>query len=299
MTPRLAWMTSTFDELIDGIDRGIESHLAWNNRLMRCSLLREAPNQNMLSAQAHEHCDLGQWLARVRSELTVFDQEATESICTAHEHMHTAVAHICARTLNGQPAIEADLTAYEQGQRQMVAQMHLLRQRVVDASMQHDVLTGLPLRHGVEHAFKQRQDEALQTHRALWVAMIDADRFKLVNDTYGHAVGDQALRHLATLLADSMREHDILFRFGGEEFLAMLLTPHTAGIEPAAQRLLETVRNSPLPPGESSTTLALTVTIGLACVRLGETLSSAIERADQALLQGKLQGRDCYVLALG
>lgn len=298
MTPPLdkTPLPSRHDILIDDIDRGIESHLAWNHRLMRFSLLREQPGDEMIAPHGHRLCQLGRWLERVRGQLATFDPTLTQAIFAAHKDMHAAVRRLCLRTLENQPAALADFDAYEQSQNLMVARLHSLRQLIVEASMQHDVLTGLPLRHGVEHAFRLRHEEARRTQRTLWIAMIDADHFKQVNDTHGHAVGDLALRHLAQRMAACLREQDILLRFGGEEFLAMLLAPPGLGAEAAAQRLLDAVRNSPLPLGPDRT-LTLGVTIGLARVQPTEALASAIERADQALLRGKAEGRNHYVLA--
>jgi diguanylate cyclase (GGDEF)-like protein len=298
MMTRPTPLPSRHDTLIDDIDRGIESHLAWNHRLLRFSLLRGQPGDEILAPHGHQLCQLGLWLARIRNELAAFDPALTQAIFAAHEAMHLAVRQLCLRTLQGQPAELADFDAYEQSQNLMVARLHTLRQLIVEASMQHDVLTGLPLRHGVEHAFRQRHEDALRTQRTLWIAMIDADHFKQVNDTHGHAVGDLALRHLAQCMVASLREQDILLRFGGEEFLAMLLTPPGLGVEVAAQRLLDAVRTKPLPL-DSGGTLVLGVTIGLARVQATEPLASAIARADQALLLGKAQGRNRYVLAPG
>jgi diguanylate cyclase (GGDEF)-like protein len=178
----------------------------------------------------------------------------------------------------------------------MVTLLNELRERVSEAAMHQDVLTGLPLRHGIEYAFGLRRKDARREEAQLWLAMIDVDHFKAVNDNHGHAVGDVALQHVARCLAGCLRETDALFRFGGEEFLALFLVHEPQDVELLAARLLDAVSAAPLATA-SGVTLRLTVTVGLARVRADEDLATATERADRAMLLGKAQGRGRFVLA--
>ena len=126
--------------------------------------------------------------------------------------------------------------------------------------------------------------------------MIDVDKFKSVNDTHGHVVGDLALRHIAATLSASLRENDVLIRFGGEEFVGLFLISESESVISVMQRLLDALHAEPLRT-EAGVVLKLTATVGVARVRQSESLTSAIDRADHALLQGKTFGRDQYVLA--
>ena len=284
------------EALLDGIDRGIESHLAWNQRLFRCALLHESPGEDVLHPRAHTLCCFGQWLHGQRAQLDSVDPALAQQVATSHETMHDAVRRMCEQLLLGRAASPDDLLAYEHGQSSMVTALNALRERTTQATTRLDVLTGLPLRHGLEHMFGLRRKDARRGDAVLWVAMIDVDRFKAVNDTHGHAVGDIALQHIARRLAGCMRETDSLFRHGGEEFLALLMVREPRGAALLAQRLLEAVNTDPvcLPSGGS---LRLSVTIGLAQVGPDESLAHATERADHAMLQGKAQGRNQFVTA--
>lgn len=282
--------------LLDGIDHGIESHLAWNQRLLRCTLLRESPGDAVLRPDAHLRCRFGRWFSDQRPLLDGFDAVLVQRIAQAHRDMHDVVRRLCEQVLRAEPATPADLQAYEQGQSTMVSLLNTLRERVARAATQHDVLTGLPLRHGLEYAFDLRRKDVRRAEASLWLAMIDVDRFKAVNDTHGHAVGDQALKHLARCMVAGMRESDALFRFGGEEFLALFMVREPPGIQLLAARLLDAVASAPLALA-SGASLQLGITIGLARVRADEDLAAATERADHALLLGKAQGRNRFVLA--
>jgi diguanylate cyclase (GGDEF)-like protein len=282
-----------FESLIAGIDQGLQAHLAWNQRLMRCALLHESPGEDMLKPDAHRRCVFGKWFLTEKDGLASFDAATTEELERRHQDMHDAVRALCLASGQGRPATLQAFRAYEAGQTGMVACLNALRQKVSDSLLQHDALTGLPLRNGLDYAFRIRQKDAVRDGEPLHLAMVDVDHFKRVNDSWGHSVGDLALQHLVRLMTGCLRENDIVIRYGGEEFLFLLLGTEA---EAVVRRLLDEVRTHPMPL-EGGQALAMTVTAGLARVGPQDSLASAIDRADHALLQGKQAGRDRVVLA--
>jgi len=279
--------------LLQGIDWGLQAHVAWNQRLLRCALLRENPGDDMLRPDAHRRCRFGRWFLAQQQALMHFDAQAVQDLARHHQAMHEAVRALCECALRGIPASQADLRSYEDGQSGMVASLNVLRQRLAESVLQHDALTGLPLRNGLDVVFELRCKDALRLGVPLYLAMADVDHFKRVNDTHGHSAGDQALRHLATLMRESLRENDVLVRYGGEEFLLLLLG---AEAEVVVQRLLNRLRHTSLEL-DRGTKLTLTMTVGMTRVVPQDTLRTAIDRADRALLAGKQAGRDRYVMA--
>ena len=169
-----------------------------------------------------------------------------------------------------------------------------LRERVAHDAM-FDGLTGLYNRPAlVKHlaemmAFCRRHDADLS------LLMIDADHFKKVNDTYGHLVGDTALRYISDTIRRTLRESDFAGRYGGEEFVVVL--PHTPvnGAAIVAERLRALCGSSPVPAGAAR--LVVTVSIGLAsltpAMRAVEDLFGA---ADAALYEAKRTGRNKVVV---
>lgn len=289
-------------DLIAGIDKGVEEHVAWSQGLLRCVLLGQPPGDELVRADAHERCAFGRWFAVHREALTRIDEPLVVRIADAHVELHQAVRRLCARGFADSAVAGVELPAFEHGQRNLVGNLQRLRERLTGVAGLHDALTGLPLRQGLPSAFEMRSKDALRTGACLWLGMIDIDHFKAVNDTHGHPVGDLALRHVATHLAAGLRQSDALFRVGGEEFLALLLVAGGASapcddeVRDLAGRLLSRLRQAPLQVSPELV-LSMTATIGLAQVRTGETLDAAVARADQALLQGKQQGRDRLVVA--
>lgn len=128
------------------------------------------------------------------------------------------------------------------------------------------------------------------------LAMIDADHFKDVNDRYGHATGDEALRVLTSVCRSASRTSDILARYGGEELVLLLLDADLA----AAQRVVERIRAglaSTRISAANGATFTLSVSIGVAEHRPGEAIDDMLRRADTALYEAKRAGRDRVVTA--
>ncbi|GAP21843.1 GGDEF domain-containing protein [Leptolinea tardivitalis] len=125
------------------------------------------------------------------------------------------------------------------------------------------------------------------------LVMIDIDRFKVVNDTYGHPIGDEALIHLVHILKDSLRMQDLYGRYGGEEFVILLAETSSEEAFQIAERIRKQIANTPLLT--HNLTIKLTVSIGVATAHGGSrpSLNALISAADTAMYQAKTAGRNC------
>lgn len=169
-----------------------------------------------------------------------------------------------------------------------------LRARQIRAKMTVDTLSGL-FNHGhIQHLAKQSFNQA-SADRPLTMAMIDLDRFKQVNDTWGHDVGDQVITELSQLLRLRLRSADLVGRYGGEEF--MVLMPAT-GAEVAA-RVMNEVREtfSRMVFNAGDTSFQVTFSAGICDTDRAKTLESQFKKADEALYQAKNQGRNRVEIA--
>lgn len=120
-----------------------------------------------------------------------------------------------------------------------------------------------------------------------WLAMIDIDHFKRVNDNYGHLIGDEVLLLLARLMRSCFRFHDQLYRFGGEEFVALMRCTGEAEAASVLERLRTTTEAHLFPQVGN-----ITISIGFSEVQTGDTPSGAFERADKAVYYAKEHGRN-------
>ncbi|HUG85297.1 MAG TPA: diguanylate cyclase [Euzebya sp.] len=126
--------------------------------------------------------------------------------------------------------------------------------------------------------------------RPLAAAMIDIDHFKQVNDTHGHAVGDEVIREVAGRIRQQVRDVDILARYGGEEFALVLADAGTGALD-VAERIRAAVANAPIDTAAGP--VPITISVGVAVVAEDDTdLEALVSRADDALYQAKQAGRD-------
>jgi diguanylate cyclase (GGDEF)-like protein len=148
-----------------------------------------------------------------------------------------------------------------------------------------DQLTGLLNRRAFDLRFAEVSEQAAIGGQPVSLVLADIDRFKKVNDEHGHAVGDAVLRDIAHVLRGSLRSFELLYRFGGEEFLLLLPGAH----EDAATRIAETLRAAV--EGRRPAGLPVTASFGVATAT-GQDFPTLVARADAALYAAKAAGRN-------
>jgi two-component system cell cycle response regulator len=131
--------------------------------------------------------------------------------------------------------------------------------------------------------------------------LLDLDHFKGVNDTRGHAAGDEVLRHLATRLRAEMRPGDLVARLGGEEFLVAIADTDFDAALDCAERLRRRIADTPFALGDGGAPIDVTMSVGMALsgAPVMESPEQAIARADAALYSAKSLGRDRVTVAEG
>jgi diguanylate cyclase len=156
-----------------------------------------------------------------------------------------------------------------------------------------DALTGLPNRRALEEFFRVSQIAAMEHGQPLSVLLLDIDHFKKFNDNFGHGVGDQVLRLVASILRERVREQDLPARYGGEELIAVLPDADLATSEAIAERIRRAIFECQIKRRSTGDRLpGITVSIGVGEFRPGESMAELIERCDQALYRAKASGRN-------
>ena len=153
---------------------------------------------------------------------------------------------------------------------------------------QTDSLTGLLNRRALEEILTRELRRSNHLQKPLAILLADIDRFKEVNDTWGHQTGDEVIRRVAFALQNSLRPGDVLSRFGGEEFVILLRDASAAESEDVASRLRATIANLADLPGS----IRLTVSIGVAASQIQEGPEELIRRCDEAMYLSKKRGRN-------
>lgn len=157
-----------------------------------------------------------------------------------------------------------------------------------------DPLTGAYSRRALEETLEARLDAARATDRSVSILFCDANRFKQINDEYGHLAGDAVLRHVSMLLRKHTREESVVGRYGGDEFVIVLPNCDEEVARHVGVRLLQVLAESPCPAGEGWPAIQASLSIGVACVTSGDVCNAQelIDRADQSMYLAKESPRD-------
>jgi len=172
-------------------------------------------------------------------------------------------------------------------QSQLVAKLGSARRQAL-----LDTLTRVWNRRGGTELLELILAESESSQERIAVCVIDIDHFKVINDKYGHVVGDQALRKIAASITASIRPDDVVSRFGGDEFLVILRDAAPDVCKLVAGRICSKIQKTRVRTGDGS--LAVTVSLGMAVSDPGEKLTAAqiVERADKAMYHAKHRGRN-------
>jgi diguanylate cyclase (GGDEF)-like protein len=217
--------------------------------------------------------------------------EGTGATCVPVTVLGTpsAVLHATYSLIDEQSAYDKKVDLFEGVAAQFGTRLGMIR-AMSRSQLQADTdpLTGLLNRRAMEN----RVRELRSSGQRFALAMLDLDHFKNLNDTFGHDTGDRALRLFARVLASVTRDHDLVCRYGGEEFVVVLPDANVADaamvFHRLRDRLAEEVAESQVPP--------FTVSVGLCDSSWADDLQDLLAAADRALMEAKTQGRDQLII---
>lgn len=193
---------------------------------------------------------------------------------------------------------------------QLAAQLNRMRERLKEQKGElekaleriqemaiRDELTGLVNRRYITQVLAEHAARSKRGVVKFWVALIDLDHFKRVNDTFGHPVGDEVLRGFAGMARGVLRETDVIGRWGGEEFLVVMLVVPPNDPVAGLNRLRAQLESAQI--SQTVPDLRISFSAGLAAFGPSDSIEQAVERADKALYQAKASGRNRTVLDEG
>jgi len=163
-----------------------------------------------------------------------------------------------------------------------------------------DALTGLANRRALDEFFRRAQVRAMERGEPIGVFLIDIDHFKTFNDNYGHQIGDQVLKLMTTVLREHLRDNDLAARYGGDELLAVLPGADLETCRQIAERIRSVVAERRIRRRSTGEEISsITISVGVAEFRPGESEESLIERCDRALYRAKRDGRNRVMTEIG
>ncbi len=153
-----------------------------------------------------------------------------------------------------------------------------------------DYLTGINNRGSFFEQAKKIWEQPLKTNEKIYIAMFDLDKFKNINDTYGHQVGDTVLKEFAKSVSSNLDENDIFARIGGEEFVLLTISEDEKKVIEKLEKMRQNVENLSLTSQKEN--LQLTVSIGLSSKLDNQTIDQTLDFADKKLYEAKNSGRN-------
>jgi len=277
----LKQVTGRLTELDDYI-QGSKKHLARsesNSRALGDAVKRE---MQTLVSNANGEIDIKSLKLQIQNGLAAIEKHIDGFKKT--ESLHHSTANEDVEKLLGRLA--------ELEQESVKLKARVQKERML---AQLDTLTGIPNRLGYDQTMAQEYARWKRFGNSLSLVVWDIDHFKRINDDYGHAAGDKALKTIAQLLAGKVRETDYLARYGGEEFVLIMPGADAESASLVADKLRSVVENSGF--HFKGAPVRITISAGIAEFKQGDVPSGVFERADKALYRSKEKGRNQVSIA--
>jgi len=276
--------------LTEDLEVVIAAHLSWFKQLNRTLFYGGAINKADLAADAYLRTPFGQWYYGSEPH-PLAENEDYLGLGNIQQTMHEAARQILTVALEQQrPTPELYDLCMDLALR-LNTSLRRLQLDIIGELLSTDSLTGCASRRGMMLKLREEQARAERIQRPCCLCVMDFDRFKRVNDEYGHPAGDAVLHQSMNFVATALRKYDTVFRYGGEEFLICLPGSPLRDANQVIERVRDGLERLPirLPDGG---TLYVTASFGLAEMPPRRDVEEAIANADMALLRAKEMGRN-------
>jgi diguanylate cyclase (GGDEF)-like protein len=276
---------------LEQLERAEHDHTQWHDDLLQ-SIVCELPcDANDLAENAHQLCRFGQWYYQWAP-----DEFREKPIFAAMEHEHRRLHQAGARMLRaaaaGAPILRADYEELVDGGARLHLELAALHQEIQAALRNRDALTGAFGRAEMLPDLHQLHALAKRGVQHCCIAFMDVDHLKVINDRYGHHLGDAVLAGAVRHLGNSLRPYDKLFRYGGDEFLISMPGTDLSVARTVITRVREGLSRSRLAVGPDGAGVQVSASFGLALLDPQVPVEESIQRADQALMLAKSAGRN-------
>ncbi len=272
------------------IDLVMFYHDEWFSNFTKGIICAQPLDDEFIAEDAHEKCRFGQWLySNMGSE--PLQAAIVQDIELIHKNMHTKFRIFYNKWRKQKKSIKKE---YEEALVKRTAfklTVNTLQFMIYDHLLQTDPLTKTFNRTKLLSTLERERQRIEETGESCAVVMADIDFFKNVNDQYGHASGDMVLVQTSILLRNVLRPMDLLFRYGGEEFLLYLPSVDKKNAVATLDRLREKVAANPIIINNGQ---VIHVTLSFGVTRLDPTveIAASVQKADEALYFAKISGRN-------
>jgi diguanylate cyclase (GGDEF)-like protein len=284
----------TRDELqsvIAQLKEALYNHQQWHGNLIRSLVCKQPGDKHDINPTAHTECRFGQWYYGKAPE-KLRSHPGFISMGDEHQRMHHLARLLLIAADNGEPISTLDFDNFANALERLRLEIFALERELEDSLFNHDSLTGAITRFGILPTLREQQELVKRHAQLCYIAMIDLDNFKAVNDLHGHAAGDRVLAASVRYLIQHLRPYDKVFRYGGEEFLLCMPYTELSSGSDRIKELSEGLAALDIDIGEKEP-VRITASFGLALLDPEIPVGASIDRADKALYAAKAAGRNC------
>ena len=283
----------TQDEMLAAVaelDQAIYTHEQWTEEIYAALICHLQADERDLSDEPDRNCRFGQWYHSAGA-VRFSGRPGFAEVEIEHKLMHQYATRLLCASARGTAISLADYERFVSALKRTRLEIHSLKRSLEVALYNIDALTGVPGRMEMLGRLREQREFVARGVHHCAIAMIDIDRFKQVNDNHGHLAGDHVLVSIARHVQARLRTYDVIFRYGGEEFLLCMPNADLETCREICDRLrLELAAMTHEPDRTGS--FQVTVSIGVSELSADYPVEEAINRADQALLAAKAAGRN-------
>ncbi|OGN56449.1 MAG: hypothetical protein A3D96_04900 [Chlamydiae bacterium RIFCSPHIGHO2_12_FULL_44_59] len=280
----------TVQKVVERLDQALYNHQIWFNSLLRTLICKLPPDQHDMNPEAYKECRFGQWYYAEKLK-DLMEHPGYKAIGEEHVRLHQLTRSLLNTLHTGATITPPDYDNFSNALDRLRLEIATLKRELENLVYNRDTLTGAINRINMLTLLREQQEISKRENQPCFLAMLDIDFFKKINDQYGHPIGDKVLIALVHLILQNFHRNEKLFRYGGEEFLICLNNVESNGafewIEALRKQIAETTLFTEPNP------IHITVSFGLAPLNVYAPVEQSIQYCDEALLTAKAAGRNC------
>ena len=277
--------------LLRDLATGLINHSQWLKILHRTLICNDVPEDNDMSGDAHQLCKFGKWYYSLSGSDLQNDPGFIE-IETLHIEVHNKARELLKQKQSAKLISREAYDGFNDTANDFHVAVQNLQFSLISKVCAVDHLTGVWNRHAMSSIVSREHERARRTGKGCVLAILDFDDFKQINDRHGHIAGDRVLKTAIGFFAKNLRKYDIIFRYGGDEFLLLFPETNTEDASQLLERLRLELKNMPIMISNSKK-INVTVSIGMSEMDAQSTYNETIKLADHALIEAKVAGRNC------
>lgn len=284
----------TRDELqamVAQLKEALYNHQAWHGALVRTLVCGLPGDKHDTSDLAHAECRFGQWFYSEAPE-KLRHHPGFIAMGEEHQRLHHLAKLLLVAAQGGSRIAPLDYDNFSNALERLRLEISSLERELENSLFNHDSLTGAITRFDILPTLREQQQLVKRHAQVCYIAMMDFDNFKAVNDLHGHSAGDRVLSAAVRYLIKHLRPYDKVFRYGGEEFLLCMPYTELAEGQERIEGLGAGIAALDIDVGEEQP-IHISVSFGLTLLDPDIPVGASIDRADKALYAAKSAGRNC------